>query len=262
MRIFLSTKGHRQGVTVIELLVALSIFGFLSIALFLMFDKGSDAVRTANAQRQAQLSLNKAHSWLQRDLNQADPQQLNHKRVSSPAGNGDAIWFLSPEDPTETDPDLRFRHSNETGAPVYQTQILYYLVRPVDYNKVSGGIPAAVDPDPDSDFFAPHKFLVRKVIDTGSDPETLLSPTDIDTFITPPVDYSLSPFESESDVIDYRLVSDKLLSFEVDSDQSVVYVRTAALKIDEARRRIPIGNRSLRDDPLTVIRETAYELKN
>lgn len=253
---------NRRGVTIPELLVTISLFTILMAALFFLFHKGLRAVRTANAQQQAQISLNKAHFWLERDLQQADPQHLQHKRVASPAGNGDAVWFLSPEDPRQTDPDLRYGYGGENGAPVFQTQILYYLIRPVNYQEVSGGLPAAVDPDPNSDFYAPHKFLIRKVIDTPADPETLLSPSAIDDFITPPLDYTLSPFAGESSVIDYRLVSDKLLSFEVLADQRVVQVRTSALKIEEARRRISIGNRSLKDDPLTVFRETVYVLRN
>ena len=261
MRIPISTA-RGAGTTVPELLITVSIFSLLLILLFLVFSKGMEAVQASNARHQAQISLNKAHPWLSRDLPQADPGQIQHKRVASPSGNGDAVWFLSAEDPTESDPDLRFRRSGETGAPIYQTQILYYLIRPVNYSDVADGLTASIDPNPNNDFFAPHKFLIRKVIDTPSDPETLLSPSDIDAYITPPVDYSLSPFNTEANVLDYKLVSDKMLSFEVESDGTVVSVRASALRIDEARREIPVGTVSLEEHPLTVFREMAYKLKN
>ncbi len=244
-----------------ELMVTTLVFTFFIGLLFLLFDRGSRAVVSANARQQAELSLNKAHFLLQRDLQHADPAHLRHKRVPLP-GNGDAIWFLSAEDPHESDPDKRFVRSAENGAPVFQSQILYYLIRPSNYSEVSGGMPAAVDPDPNSDFFAPHKFLVRKVIEVPGKSQKLLTDMQIDDYITPPTDYSLSPFKTEPNVVDFRLVSDKLLSFEALLDQSVLEVRTSALRIDEARKSVPVGNLSLRDHPLTVHRTVRYELRN
>lgn len=241
-----------------ELMVTTVLFSLFAGLLFLLFDRGSRAVLSANSRQQAEISLNKAHFWLQRDLEQADPAHLRHKRVSLP-GNGDAIWFLSAENPSEFEPDKRFRHSPENGAPMFQSHILYYLIRPTDYQRVSGGLVAAIDPDPNSDFFAPHKFLIRKVINV---PEKLLTDTQIDDYITPPTDYSLSPFQSEPNVVDFRLISDKMISLEALLEQSVLEVRTSALRIEEARKSIPVGSISLREHPLSVHRTTRYELRN
>lgn len=244
-----------------ELMVTVGLFSVLMTLLVMVFNKGSRAVLAANSRQQAEISLNKAHFWLKRDLEQADATQLRRKRVSLP-GNGDAIWFLSAEDPSELDPDRRFRQSSETGAPRFQSQILYYLVRPVNYTKISGGLAAGIDPDPNSDFFAPHKFLVRKVINMPGDPEVLLSESEIDDYITPPLDYTLSPFSSEDHVVESKLVSDKLLSFEALAVQSVLEVKTSSLRIDEARKSVSIGTVSLKENPLVVHRTTRYELRN
>lgn len=256
------TRNPLRGTTLTELMVTCLVFSLLLAVLFHLFRSGTQALLSTQARHQAQLSLNKVHEWLQRDLQQASSKQIAAKRVSAPAGNGDALWFLSAENPTESNPDLRFRHSVETGTPIFQSQILYYLVRPLNYSRVSGGLTAAVDPDPDSDFYAPHKFLIRKVIDRPEDPEILASATEVDDFTTSPLDYTMTPLNLESNLLAYKLVSDNMLSFQVVIEGSTVLVRTSALKIDEARRRIAVGNISLKEQPLTVVREARYELRN
>lgn len=257
-----SGNSSSKGFGVVELMVSLGIFSVLSLLLFALFSKGVEAILSANAQQQAELSLNKTHFWLKRDLEQARPGQVRQKRVPSP-GNGDAVWFLTAEDPLETNVDQKYKRELGSGSPLPQANILYYLIRPTDYANVSGGISAAVDPDPLNDFFAPHKFLVRKVIDRTPDPddrESLLTNAEVDSYLTPPNDYTLQPFPTEANVVEYRLVADKMLSFQVLIDQSVVEVQTSALRIDEARKKMPLGNASLKSSPLTSHREARFVL--
>ena len=257
-------RGRRRGFGLLEVLVSVGIFGFLSGILFLLFGKGTAAIRMASSRQQAQLSLNKAHFWLKRDLEQADPARIRRKRISIPGG-GDAVWFLTAMDPAESDPDRQYKRHPETGRPRFQANVLYYLVRPTDYSRVSGGLVAGVDTDPDGDFFAPHKFLVRKLIDRTPNPddtESLLTSTEVDAFITSPIDYTLAPFDSEPDVAEHRLVADKLLSFQVLLDQSVVEVKTSAVRLDEARRAVALGSVSLRNNPLTSHREARFYLRH
>lgn len=256
------SRPRANGFGLVELIVAVSIFSLLSVLLFTLFSKGTSALILANSRQQAQLSLNKAHSWLKRDLEQARPSQIRTKKVPA-AGNGHAVWYLSAEDPGEANVDLKYKRDSATGAPIPQANVLYYLVRPSNYTTVSGGITAAIDPDPTNDFFAPHKFLIRKVIDRTPDPadrEDLLTSTEVDAYLTAPTDYTLSPFAGEADVVDFRLIADKMLSFEVLLDQSVAEIKTSALRIDEARKRIQIGSASLKNDPLTSHREARFQL--
>jgi len=247
----------------VELLISLGIFSLISVLLFSLFNRGTKAILGANARQQAQLSLNKSHSWLQRDLEQSNPRQIDSKKMPV-AGQGDAVWFLTAEDPLETDPNLKFKRVDGTGSPLYQANVLYYLVRPSDYSKIADGLLPDLDPDPTADFFAPHKFLIRKVIDRTPDPadkESLLTQAEVDSYLTAPVDYTLTPFESEKDVVDYRLIADKMLSFEVLLDQSVAEIKTSALRIDEARRSEAIGKVSFKNHPLTSHRLARFQLR-
>ena len=123
-----------------------------------------------------------------------------------------------------------------------------------------------IDPDPLNDFYAPHKFLIRKIIDrTPGDPDTpelLLTSAEVDSYLTAPDDYNLASLGSEGNVEEVRIIADKMLSFEVSLDQTVLRVNSSALKIDEARKSIPqLGNVSLRNHPLTTHRQARFILR-
>jgi hypothetical protein len=265
-RTSISIAKRTRGGTLIEAMVTVGVFSILLVLIFVVFKKGFLALEIANGRRDAQFSLNKAHIWLKRDLEKASSSEVDFKRVPM-AGNGDAIWFLSAEDPSITDPDQTFVHHEETGEPVWQKNVLYYLVRPSDYQSVSNQKSASIDPDPEGDFFAPHKFLIRKEIDlvagnTSDNPEPLLSQSEIDQYITAPTDYTLEPFATEAGVIDYKLIADKLLSFQVEQNASAMEVTLSALRLGEARTRVAIGTTSLKTHPLTQLRRERFLLRN
>jgi hypothetical protein len=177
-------------------------------------------------------------------------------------GGGDAIWFLSAVETGNDDPASNFIRQAENGAPLWQRHILYYVARPSDYPAVSGGLQADIDPDPEADFYAPHKFLIRKVIDRAGDPETLMTPSEIDQYITAPVDYGLSTFATETDVLDYKLVADKLLGMRVDNIGATVEIELSAFRMAEAGKSLAVGKVSLRDHPARLARLARFVLRN
>ncbi len=256
-------RRFQQGASVLELVVCMGVFSVLGAILFLVLLQGLQGLRTMNSQRDTELRLNNSHFWLRRDLEQTSPEAVNHKRISHLPGNGDALWFLTAEDPLEANPELRYRYNLETFEPEWQRTVLYYLIRPSNYQAVSGGLIPGVDPDPRQDYFAPHKFLIRKVIDRPGDPEELMTPGEVDVYLTAPADHRLAGLSGESGVVDVRLIADGMLSFEVERDGAMLEIATRALRIEEANRRIgDLGNRSLRDEPLTVMRLARYWLQN
>ncbi len=258
----LHRPARRRGISLAELLLSMGLFGMLMFLMFSLFQKGVEGLQTANARYDAERSLNKAQFWLRRDLEQARAGEVMVQQVALPDG-GDAIWFLSAIDPTQTDPDLKFIHDPTSGAPVWQTNILYYLAKPTNYGQVSGGLNPLSDPDPTGDFYAPHKFLIRKVInDPASDPETLLSASAIGSYITNPDDYRLSTFSSEANLVSYRLIADKLLSFQVGRIGSSIELNISAVHLEGAGRKVSLGNVSLKSHPLTRLRRARIELRN
>lgn len=252
---------RQRGLSLPELLLVLALFSVVSLLLFSLLNDGFRRWRTANARFDVQNRLMKSMNWLRQDLEKASATQIGHKRVSNGAGHGDALWFLSAEDPSVADPQLRFVRDSSTGAPRWQRQILYYLARPTNYAACSGGILAAVDPDPRNDYFAPHKFLLRKVINTSADPETRSTAGGIDAFVTFPVDYNLSTLASETSVEACRLIADRMLSFEVSLLDRTIELDLRAVYLQPAEKELAVGSVSLKDTKFTVHQKLRVVLK-
>ena len=166
------------------------------------------------------------------------------------AGSGDVIWFLSAEDPNG-DPKLgqKFVFDN-SGDPIWQRNIIYYLIRPGNHDDVSNGNICDVSAGPDGDSDCPHKFLIRKVIDgpDGTDGEILLSAADVTTYLTAPAGYNFSPMTGEANLEDVRLVTDDMLWFNVVNftpGDPLLEIEMAAVRVQEAHKSIPVGKASM-----------------
>lgn len=243
-----------------ELMLVLALFSLTSLLLFMLLRDGFRQFRVTSARTSIQKRMSTALNWLQKDLEKADPAQIAIKRVPTP-GNGDAIWFLSPDDPTQTNPDLRFIRDPASGSPRWQRHILYYLIRPGDYAKISGGYNCAIDPDPLADYYAPHKFLIRKVINRPEDPEKLMTANEIDTFLTTPVDQRLANLMTEPQVDRRKLVSDGLLSFIVRRYDRTVEIDLQAVQLERANTSVHVGGLSLKDHPFTEVQRLRVVMK-
>lgn len=232
------------------MILSLALFSLASTLLFVLLHDGFKKWRVVNARFASQQRLTRAMQWLKNDLEKADPNQLSHKRITTTPGQGDAVWFLSAEDPSAA-VDRRMLRDTATGAPLWQRQIMYYLIRPGNYAKVSGGYNAGIDPDPRNDYYAPHKFLLRKVINQASDPETLLGTAAADAFITAPSDYNLATLSSEAQVESCRLIADRMLSFEVTRYDRTLELDLRTVHIENAERVERVGSVSLKDSKFT-----------
>ena len=230
--------------------VTTALFAVVSTLLFALLHDGFVKFRMVNAKFDTQQRLSRAINWLQKDLEKANAAQLGLKRVSG-SGNGDMIWFLSADDPTQTSPDLSFVRDPATGLPNYQRTILYYLIRPGNYAKVSQGYVPGVDPDPRNDYYAPHKFLIRKVINDPSTPESLMDAATADSYVTAPADYNLSTLSAEARVDSCRLIADGLLSFEATLYDRTIELDLRAVDYKSAEHELPMGSVSLKDTKYT-----------
>ena len=154
------------------------------------------------------------------------------------------LGMLSSED----DAGVHIRDTD--GLPIYQKNVLYYLVRPNNHNTISDGITCTINDGayPNGDPFCPHKILIRKVIRkeaNAADPETLLTQAEVDAYLTLPDGYDLSGMTGEYGTPgvkngEIRVVGNSLLSFEVDqSNDPFVRLVFRAVRINEARKEIP-----------------------
>ena len=242
----------KKAFTLTELMLVLGLFGLMISLVFTILNQGFGRWRETNAKFDAEQKLSKALSWLQRDLEEADPDQVGTARVGV-AGNGDAVWFLSAVDPNQTNRDLRFIRDPATGLPVAQRNVLYYLIRPSDYSQVSGGLSAGIDGDPRNDYLAAHKLLIRKVINRPGAPEKLLSASEAATFMTAPVTANVNSLAGEAQVESCRLVADRLLSFEADRSDTTIDLTLRAVHIERAQKALSLGSVSLKESPYTEV---------
>lgn len=254
------TSSRRRAFSLPELLLVMTLFSLASALVFHLLNDGFRKFRAISSRHDTQQRMSKALAWLQRDLEKADPDQIRMKRVNSP-GNGDVIWFLSADDPGQNNPDLRFIRDPATGLPRWQRHIVYYLIRPSNYAKVSQGLNPGLDSDPRGDYFAPHKFLIRKVVNRPPNPEKLMTPAEVDALVTAPADHNLSALASEPGVESCKLTADGLLSLEFTRYDRTLEIDLRAVHLERARAALPIGGVSLKSSPYTENQRLRVVLK-
>ncbi|MBX3171220.1 MAG: prepilin-type N-terminal cleavage/methylation domain-containing protein [Candidatus Eremiobacteraeota bacterium] len=243
-----------------ELLLVLTLFSLASALIFHLLHDGFRKFRAIHSKNDTQQKMSKALSWMQRDLEKADSDQIGMKRIGTP-GNGDVIWFLSADDPTQGNPELRYVRDPASGMPRWQRHIIYYLIRPAHYSKISGGYNAAIDPDPRGDYFAPHKFLIRKVVNRSEHPEKLMTSYQVDAFVTAPADRDISALAAEAQVENCKLVADNLLSLEGTRYDRTLEIDLRAVHIERANATLPMGGISLKVSPYTENQRLRVVLK-
>ncbi len=233
--------------------MVLGLFGLAAALVFNLLHQGFRQFRALNSRHDSQQRLSRAMSALQHDLEKADPDQIGIKRVAAP-GNGDVVWFLSAEDPTQTNTDMRYERDPASGWPRWRRHIVYYLVRP---SNVGG----ALDPNPRNDYFSPQKVLIRKLVDRPGDPETLMTSTQVDGLVTIPADRSLASLAGEPGVEACRLVADGLLSFEATRYDKTVEIDLRSVQLERAQSAVAVGSISLKDSPYTETQRLRMVMK-
>lgn len=230
--------GRRNGFTVLETIVAVSMASLMLLATTLLLFNSATTWRKVVGEQDSSGQLLKAEAWMRRDMSGAAYQALEvGDSLSSLTGkDGDAFWFLSAVDPT-TGEFMR----NPDGTPNWQTNILYYLVVPTGDNPTGfsgGGIQ-----DNGYEVSHPGKVLVRKVIDNNPAPatETLLS--DVSSFLEAPNSGSLLAPNGES----ANIVARNLLSLKAGKNDPLkaVNIQLQAAKVEEQQLTFPVGSRSL-----------------
>lgn len=213
-----------------------------------------------NANADAQQQLYKAQSFLERDLAGAAYETEDGRETirieKAPAelvhltgADGDVLWFLSAVDPVSGN------FVRREGKPHWQRNILYYAVTPTSLETF--GFTGAGFNQGDYESACPFKVLIRKEIDFGevtdpdSDPEPLISYSDLLAFLDRPAGYDVSGMIQPN--VEVRPVSGNILTFRATLEPATrgVVLDLRATAIDRARREKPIGDRDLSGDAAT-----------
>lgn len=245
-------KTDRRGHSLAELIVVFAIFSLLLTVVAVLLFQSVGVYRRTNGTDTALREMRKARAALERDLVLASPNQIRRARVPASLGGGDdgeALWFLSPVDPTATPPTVVRKRD---GTPFWQRNILYYLVVPSNHN-TTFGMSCAGGTDPNGyDDRCPHKVLIRKVIDSGvptvatdeTTEETLLP--SVAGYTSRPNGYSLAGMPDPAPT-QASIAAAQLLCFESvtapapNNVPTELFVDLRALSIEEARREMRVG---------------------
>lgn len=253
-----------------EMMVALALFGVLSIVLFLAVAQTTQVWSKVSSEQSAQFQLRRASAELQREVCMAslgESGQIGVNSVHHPGSfDGDAFWFLSPKPAAVGQPLLKVG-----GRPFWQCNVLYYMIVPDRVQEIAATAPmGGVDADGYEDRCA-YKVLIRKVIDTGTptDPadesteEALLA--DPVRYLTAPQKYDVSAMASEPGVLSVKIVAKELLTFRASTGGAYpgeVAFDLRAVAIEDASKSSGFGQRSLSDGPFTLRNLVSVPAKN
>lgn len=256
--------------SLIEVMVSVGLFGVVLGVLFFMVQKGLGAWRTIDSQYDAHTQLNRAETFLKRDLKRTRFSEVRTTTIAGPpaAIQGDAIWFLSAQDP---DPNSdEFIRTPFTGQPVWQTNVVYYLRQPSNHDTLFGQSCGGADAGGGYDAGCPHKFLIRLEVDNTAqaplddrtNPEQLLNSGQINGLCLASNGYDTSNLTTPASVISAQIVANRLLFFRTTvgvpaspGTMPAVRVELKSLQVAEARREITIGSTNLAGSRFTLERE-------
>lgn len=259
----MSNTRRRRGATLIEVMMTVTLFSLVSMVLYASLHQGTSALRTLNAQTDAQKTLRVADYWLTLDLQQASQTQIARKRISTSAGNGDVIWFLSAVDPTVQGPNAHtvVRDPN-AAAPLWQRNVIYYCIRSSDHNTAEGQV-CGTDPNPLGDAYCPHKFLIRKVVKMPGTPQTLLTAAQVDAYTTKPNGFDTTVFAGEPNLESTKIISNHVLWFSSTQPSAEIFtVDTKSVRLAEAKRLLSIGSIDLSSNRFTLNHVVTFPLMN
>lgn len=253
MQILFPNIHRRRGVTLAELIVGFAVFMLLMTLLTVALNKGRAIWNRATSSTSSQLQLRKSFVPLSKELEETEFETIRvADGPSSLVGkDGDAVWFLSAQDPVTGE----FRRTDD-GHPLWQRNVLFYSVVPDQHDKLIGYNCTGGQDKDGYEVRCPHKLLIKKVINypPGSSGPIVGSP---DQELLPSVkDYLTRPkgldpnISVEKGVESTTIVARDILTFQVklepdSSRPGEVFLKLSSARIEEARRNVQIGNSSL-----------------
>lgn len=250
---------NMRGVTLLEMLVALSLFAVVGLVLAFSFSRTGLIWRRVSGTHDTQNRLKKARHRIASDLKKTSFKSvlIGHGNATLGPEDGSYFTLLSAVDPS-TGAFVR----TSTGTPLWQRNILYYLTVPKNHNSLFG---VACTGTPDSNGYeiaCPHKVLIRKVIDTGpptdpTDPTTIEEPiaaTEAALYLTRPDQFDTSSMLIETGLDEATIVTTNLLSLTAELAPNKpkwpgeVRVRLATVDIATAEREVIIGKTGFDED--------------
>lgn len=247
---------RRRGFSLIELMLVASIFSLFLIASYMLLSSGLNVWHKTSGSQDIDTQFSRLEAVLRRDLQDGSFAQCAvGKTPWLPPGGGQSnvLWLLSALDPGTGD----FVRKQD-GSPFWQRGILYYLSVPLEHDEMFG-----VRCD-SKRFSCSHGMLIRRVVDinpmtTPTGPESkiekLMSPAKVSGLLDRPRSFALD-FTPREEVESSEIVASGLLDFQValapSSDYpSEVEIRLASFQVEEAGKKVRLGQEDLLNSPYT-----------
>ena len=240
----------KRAFSLVELSISCALLGILLVVLASALHSSQNLWRQTAGNTDSKEQIRRAQVSLERDMQLAS-SAFGIRTVGptqGPGFDGDAFWFLTPEIGASGELARKFN-----GSPLYQRNLLYYLVKPVGDPCAGGALANGYDDR------CPHKILVRKVIDFGAattptnepSEEQLMTPAEVAPYLTRPTGMSVASMNSEAGVKLVSQAARQLLYFRVLSNPPPLQFEIRATNLLRVNKELQVGTASLYNSGLT-----------
>jgi len=238
--------GKNRGTTIQEITVSCYIYILIVILFFALIKYGSRSWKSIETRMDAQKSIQLVKNTLRVELARISYATLVVYQPDDDYRH--ALCFKSALDQNDN-----FVIDEETGRPVWQKYLLFYLARPRAPALHPGATCLPETGKDGSDLKCPHKWLIRKVLPLEA-PVTA-DPASLKPFLTEPDDVSSLQIP-EAGVREARVLAQDLLGLTVTKTESAtlreVTVSVKIFKLKEALATMAVGKVDLSSSPFTV----------
>ena len=255
-----------MGFGLAELLVTMSLFSLVGLLTAVALHAATRRFTAVDERQSAFVRLSKVKDQLHRELRLASLNAVKLDKVpaSLPGGawDGAALWFLSSVSPVTGE-----MVCDATGAPIWQVNVLYYLVVPANHQALIGFDCQGGAASDGFDDRCPHKVLLRKVVDNpGASSQELLTAAQLSPLLTRPNGYDLSALKAEPGVQQVKIIAKDLLGFRATLGADPNFPREMdwelqAVSLKDAQKNLAVGRVSCSNSRYTTVLQCATFLE-
>jgi len=186
------------GTTLVELMIATFVFGFLTMLLLSIINFGTQSWRNVEARYSVETDVRRAVFDMNKEMRNTDIKTVNAKNSTVLGKPVYWVVFASPSEQMDGvcgfDPD--------SGAYINKRWVLYYAIQSANHDARYGS--CDTDDPASSRFYCPHKLLIKKEIYSyydghPYDGRRCLSPNSYESLSSSTIEQFLTSTESKND---------------------------------------------------------------
>ncbi|MHC9540635.1 MAG: type II secretion system protein J [Vulcanimicrobiota bacterium] len=200
---FLSKKGcagsvGSHGTTLVELMIATFVFGFLTMLLLSIINFGTQSWRNVEARYTVETDVRRAVFDMNKEMRNTNIKTVSTKRSTMLGQPVYWVVFASPSQQM----DGVCGYDTDSGAYINKRWVLYYAIQSANHDTRFGT--CDTDDPVSSKFYCPHKLLIKKELYSyydgyPYDGRQCISPNSYESLSSSTVEKYLTPTESRND---------------------------------------------------------------